>query len=846
MKVPLRWLADYVPHGLDAAELARRLTVAGLEVAAFRSFGLPVPEGLKVRQDEPGPVWDRDKYLVARVDAVLKHPDADKLKLPQVDFGRRMQLVTGAPNLSVGDAGQKVVVGLAGCVFWDGHVTPKKLSTLVPKPVRGIASEGMVMSALELGINDEHEGIILLDHDAPVGVPLMDHLGDIALEIDVLPNMARCLSMVGIAREVAAFTGKKLVPPPLPAAPAGPTLAGRVHVRIDDPALCRRYSCALIEGVSHRPAPTWMQYRLWYAGQRPIDAVVDTTNYVMLEYGQPLHAFDFDKLKERAGGKAPTIIVRPGRAGESLILLREGSKKPEDRKPTALTPGMLVIADEAGPIALAGVMGGLETEVTAATRNILLESASFDAVSIRKTARALDLPSEASMRFSKGIHPEMVPLALHRAADLMRQLAGGTVAQGVVEQYPAPIPPRTIELKRSEIVRVLGQDIPLDQAARTLSALEFKTEVAGDALRATVPPHRLDIQDGPADLIEDLARLRGYDALPATLLKEPLPAQAGNPALDFEERLRDVLAGAGLQEAICYALTTPEKEAPLGEGQADYVRLANPISSERTVMRRSLLPGLLEAAERNLKSFDAVRLFEIGSVYLPLQGRPLPHEPRRVGIVMAGRRVAESWADPGSAPKGAMDFFDLKGVVEALVADLRVEGADFVADGRMPFHPGKCAVLKRGARSCDIHGALGELHPKVAAAFGLGGRAVLAAEFDIEGLRSRVGARFSYAPVPRFPAALRDVAVIVPEEMPAETVERAIRDGGGVLLAEVRLFDVYRGESIPPGTKSLAYALSYQAGDRTLTDKEVDKAHKAIEGRLRHVLKAQIRGQDVQ
>lgn len=834
MKVPLKWLADYVSHGLDAAELARRLTMVGLEVAGFRSYGLPAPEGLKVRQDEPGPVWERDKFFTAQITAINPHPNADKLKLPQAEFGagRKMQLVTGAPNLSVGQSGLKVIIGLSGCSYWDGHVTPKKISTLVPKPVRGVASEGMVMSAFELGINEEHEGIIILDDSAPVGVPLADYLGDIVLEVDVLPNMARCLSLVGIAREVAAFTGTKLNHPPSPAPASGPDIAGRVSVQIEDARLCPRYACALVEGVTWGESPAQMQYRLWYAGMRPISNVVDVTNYVMLEYGQPLHAFDYDVLKARAGGAAPTIIVRPARAGEVLVTL--------DKQERKLTPEMLVIADTKGPIALAGVMGGLETEASEKTKNVLLESANFDPISIRRTARALDLPSESSSRFSKGVHPEMVPVALARAADLTRQVAGGAVARGSVDAYPAPLALRVIELKSSEIVRLLGVEVPLAECAKLLTALEFQTQIVGDALHATVPPHRLDIQEGPADLIEDIARLRGYDSLPATLLHEPLPLQRGNDSLDFEEKVRDVLVAAGLEEAICYALTTPEKEAP-AEKSDDYVRIANPISSERTVMRRSLLPGLLEAAERNLKTFDAVRLFEVGSVYLPVSGENLPREPRRLAIVMSGRRLPEAWPDGGAGPKGAMDFYDLKGVVEALLADLHITGAAFRPGNAAAYHPGKCAEVVAGE---TVVGTVGELHPKVAAAYGLGGKAVLAADVDLEALRAAVPSRFAYVPVPRFPAALRDVAVIVPEETTGEEVVAAIRAGGGELLADVRLFDVYRGDSIPPGTKSLAFALAYQAPDRTLTDKEIDKAHKAVQGRLKHVLKASIRGED--
>jgi phenylalanyl-tRNA synthetase beta chain len=836
MKIPLKWLADYVSVDLPVAELVQRLTLAGLEVSGVRVIGLPIPPGVRVKPEDQGPVWDRDKILVARVVEVKPHPDADRLKLPIVDYGvgENKQLVTGATNLKVGDTGQKVILALRGSILFDGHATPKKLTELKPIKMRGIPSDAMVCSALELGISDEHEGIIILEDDASVGMPLVDFMGDVVIEIDVLPNMARCLSMIGVAREVAAIAGGSLKSPSATVKASGPAIAGRANVRIANPALSPRYAAGLIEGVKIGPAPRWMQRRLTYAGMRPINNIVDITNYVMLEWGQPLHAFDYDLLKQRAGGKAPTIIVRPATEGEVLKTLDGVERK--------LTPDMLVIADESGAIALAGVMGGAETEVSDKTTNILLESANFDFISIRRTMRALDLPSEASMRFSRGIHPEMVPIALTRASELMRQHTSGTVAAGIVDEYPAPLPKRTVELKMSEVRRVLGVDVPIDEASRVLRTLEFGVEVVGkDTIKAAVPPHRLDIQEGPADLIEDLARLHGYDRLPATLLSDQLPPQENNEPLLFEEKLRERLVALGLQEIITYSLTTPEREAPLQLPRDDYVTLVNPISSERVAMRHSLLTGALEAAASNLREIDSVRLFEIGSVYLPRHGQKLPDEPRRLGIVLCGKRQLEFWGDGGQAHGAAVDFFDLKGVVNALLADLHLGRAVFRAVKAPSLHPGKGSEIVVGDK---VVGTLGELHPKVSEAFGLGGRSVLVAELDLEAIRASLPARYAYTPVPRFPAALRDVAVIVEESVPAERVQSEICAAGGELLRDVRLFDVYRGESIPAGTKSLAYALSYVAEDRTLAEREIERAHKSVENRLRHVLKAQIRGQD--
>jgi phenylalanyl-tRNA synthetase beta chain len=833
MKVPLSWLRDYVELTLPVPQLVERLTLAGLEVAGVRCIGLPVPEGLRTRVEDAGPVWERDKIVTARVLGVEKHPNADRLTLVTLDYGagQPKTVVTGAPNLKVGDRGQKVVLGLAGTTYFDSHATPKTLRKLEPKAIRGIMNDAMVMSEFELGISDEHEGIILLEEDAPVGVPLADFMGDIVLEIDVLPNMARCLSMIGVAREVAALTGQPLRLPPAGVQAAGEPIAGKVKVEIEDPKLSARYAAALLKDVQVGPAPGWMRRRLAAAGMRPINNVVDITNYVMLEWGQPLHAFDYDKLVGRAGGQAPTIIVRPARAGETMQTL--------DGVHRELTPDNLIIADAAGPIAIAGVMGGAETEVTVATKNILLESANFDFVSVRRTMRALDLPSEASVRFSRGIHPETVLPATERAADLMRAHAGATVCKGLVDNHPAPLPPQIIDLEMKEVRRVLGTDFPTAEAVRILKALEFQVDQTGpESLRVTTPPHRRDIQEGPADLIEELVRIHGYDRLPATLMADQLPEQHTNRALELEERVRDLLVNAGLQEVITYALTTPEREAPLQPPAAEYVRLLNPISSERVVMRHTVLAGVLDVAAANLRHTDEVRLFEVGFVYLPQPGEKLPAEPRRLALALTGRRQPEFWAEPG--PQPPLDFFDIKGVIEALAGALHLPEVAYRPVKAAYLHPGRSAELLLQGQPV---GAFGELHPRVAEFYGLGGRAVLAGELDLEAILARVPERFTYAPVPRFPAALRDISVIVPEATPAERVVNEIRTAGGELLRGVRLFDLYRGESIPAGTKSLTYALTYQAADRTLKDEEVDRAHKKIAARLKHVLKAQIRGE---
>lgn len=841
MKVPLKWLADHVDlSGVELSELVERLTIAGLEVSGVRLYGLPSPAGLKAKQPEVGPVWERDKIVIARILGIDKHPNADKLKLVKLDYGASepKTVVTGAPNIAVGESGQLVVLGLRGSVYFMEEEdkatkqTRKVFKTLEPKELRGIPNDAMCMSNFELGISDEHDGIILLEESAPIGTPLSDFMGDAVVEIDVLPNMARCLSMIGVAREVAAIFGKQTCAPKLDLKPIAEKIDGLVQVEISDPSKCARYSATIIRDVTIGQSPGWLQRRLTYGGQRPISNAVDVTNYVMLEWGQPLHAFDYDVLCKRAGGGVPKIIVRPAKAGEVFKTL--------DGVERTLTVDDLVIADTAGAIALAGVMGGLETEVTSATKNILLESASFDFVSIRKTAHKFTLFSEASTRFSRGVHPEVVLQAAKHAALLLAETAGGKVLNGIVDVYPAPVPKQTIHLKKSEIRRLLGIEFPAADVEKVLTALQFTLEAVADGWNVTVPSTRLDIQAGAADLIEELARIYGYDRLPSTLLSGELPPQRNNRELALERLTRDVLANAGLQECICYSLTAKEREAALGIS-GDGVELLNPISPERAVMRRSLLANLLEVAAHNLKQTDTVKLFELGAVFLPNPNDRLPTEPRRLAIILSGRRKSESWDDVLGQKPPLMDFFDLKGVVEFFVKSMHLPGASFKATKETVWlHPGRSAQLVIGD---SVLGVFGELHPKTISAFGLGERTILAAELDLEAILAAVPERFAYVPVPQSPAALRDIAVVVDESLTHEAVVKEIKAAGGDLLSNVRLFDVYKGESIAAGKKSLAYALTYQS-DKTLTDKEIDKVHKKIEDRLKHVLKGSIRGKE--
>jgi phenylalanyl-tRNA synthetase beta chain len=854
MKVPISWLQEYVDIDMPVEELAERLTLAGLEVASIEYIGVPAgyrPGATHTSWEQapdarPGAthlVWDREKIVVAEILEVMPHPNADRLVLARVDYGAAEPhvVVTGAPNLypykGLGplNVPLKVVFAREGARLYDGHQDGRVLMTLKGTKIRGVWSDAMVCSEKELGLSDEHEGVIIFPPDAPAaGTPLADYLGDVLFDIDLTPNLARAFSIVGVAREVAALTGRPLRHPPLDVAATGVPIEGQIEVRIEQPELNPRFTAALIEGVKIGPSPLWLQRRLALAGMRPINNVVDATNYVMLELGQPLHAFDYDELERRAHGHAPVIVTRTAQPGETLVTL--------DGVTRTLLPFTVVVADEAGALGVAGVMGGAESEVRDGTSNILLEAAAWDMINIRRTSAALGLSSEASFRFSRGVHPEMALRGLLRGIEFIRQLAGGEIAQGRLDNYPRPPQPVTLDVTPAEVERILGIALNAVEIAGLLGRLEFHCVVAGDTVHVTAPDHRLDVF-GVEDLLEEIARIYGYDRIPLTLLRDELPPQRGNRDLDLEERARDVLVAAGLQEIVSYALTTPAEEARLLPGApADarpYVSVANPISAERTVMRHSLLPALLNTLAQNLRHHERVVLFEINKIYLVGEEGQLPDEPRRVTLGLAGRRLPPYWAAPDEG--AGFDFFDLKGIVETLLAALAVPGASFAAlEAPHPvWHPRRSAALLLGERQA---GVLGELHPHVRAAFDIPGDGpVLVADLDFDALLAGVPGAQQTRDVPRYPAVTQDLAVVVDMSIAAAQVEAVIRKAGGGLLQSVRLFDVYTGAPVPAGKRSLAYNLTFQAPDRTLTDAEVAKVHGKIVRRLGEELGAVLR-----
>lgn len=850
MLVPVSWLREYVDIDIPVELLAERLTLAGLEVAGIQYIGVPqtVVEGVRWPKSDHL-VWNREKILLGAIREVKSHPNADKLVLAMVDYGgdELEQCVTGAPNIfeykdkGVLEKPLWVVFAHEGAEVWDGHSDSPKRMILKEKPLRGIPNRSMVCSEKELGISDEHEGIIILE-EAPSfkpGLPLQDILGDVLLEIELTPNLARCFSIVGVAREVAALLGKEVVYPPYRMLAEGEPIEGDVYIDIREPELNPRFTLALLRNTRISESPQWMQRRLKLLGQRPINNVVDVTNYVTFEMGQPLHAFDYDKLKARARGQAPTIITRLPEAGETLTTLDEVERK--------LDPHNILVCDTAGVLSLGGVIGGAETEISAETTNVLLEAANWNFINIRRTMQSQKVHTDAGARFSRGVHPSQAILGLQRGIELMRQTGGGTIARGVIDAYPNPPKTVQVDLPIREVHRLLGMDIGVETAAAILRRLEFTVSVEGDTLHVTAPDHRMDISDEPvtgqADLIEEIARIHGYDIIPNTIIADEMPPQRANRPFELEERTRDLLVALGLRENISYRLTTPEREAqliPAGSNgsQPAYVTLANPIATDKTVMRRTLLVSLLENARANARYQTRQQTFEIGQVYLPREGSLLPDEPRRLAILMTGPRTETDWMDANGAQAENVDYFDLKGLVEGLLDGLHISGATYSRSEHPSFHPGRSALLKIG--SVEI-GVLGEIHPVVTRNFELTDAPVMAAEFDLDALLQQVPARHTVQNLPVTPPVLQDIALVVREDTPAAAVEAVIWQAGGDLLKGVRLFDVYRGDPIPAGHKSLAYNLVYQTDERTLKDEEVARVHKRIVKAAERELDAKLR-----
>lgn len=816
MKVSYQWLSQYVDlSGYSAEELAEKLTRSGIEVDVVENRNLGV-----------------EKVVVGYVKEREKHPDADKLSVCKVDVGgeEELQIVCGAKNVA---AGQKVPVAVIGAKLPPDGFTIKRAK------LRGIESQGMICSAKELGLNDRllpkeiQEGILVLPENTPVGQSILDVLAleDKVMELDLTPNRSDCLSMLGAAYEIGAILGREVKLPDSEAGlvETGASAKDSISVAITAEAECSHYAARLIEGVTIGASPLWLQNRLMAAGIRPINNVVDITNYVMLEYGQPLHAFDADVIE---GGR---IEVRLADAGERIVTLDDAERE--------LTASMLLITDgNRKPVGIAGVMGGASSEVTASTARILLESARFDGGSVRKTSRQLGLRSEASLRFEKSVNPEAVIPALNRAAALMCELAGGKSAAGIVEASAGAVQAIEIELTLDKVNRYLGTELSLETVKSIFDRLYFSYEdKGGDTLLVHAPKRRGDITRD-VDLIEEIARLYGYDNIPITLIEGKTTPGSLTKQQIVRREARHLLAQSGLNEVISYSFTHPEQIAQYRGRytEAAPIALAMPMSEERSAMRTSLIPHLLDTAVYNRnRNNDDVAVFEIGRVFVTSETAltKLPEERLLLSLLWTGNRTQPGWT--AAKPEKA-DFYDLKGVLDKLFAHFGLSGISYRAAQPEGLHPGRTAQIVLNTPEGEVLlGVIGQLHPQLQLAKDLDDTYI--AELELDTLSRYASFAIEYRTLPRYPAVSRDLAVVVDSATPVGGLEQAIRQTAGDLLEAIQVFDVYAGERFGADKKSVALSLTFRHLERTLTDEEITELNSRIIGDLENRFAAQLR-----
>jgi phenylalanyl-tRNA synthetase beta chain len=801
MKVSLNWLKDFVEIPMALKELVNLLTMAGLEVEE----AAPVGQGF-------------EKVVVAQIQSIRKHPNADRLSLVEAKTDQEtFSIVCGATNIR---EGQKVPLALVGARLPSGIEIKRS-------KIRGVGSEGMLCSEIELGLGQDASGIMILSPRLPLGTDLGEALGlkDTILDVSITPNRPDCLCVIGVAREIAALTHQKLKYPSLSLTDRGEEIHQKASVTILDQDLCPRYVARMIEDVKIGPSPRWMSNRLEKIGVRSISNVVDVTNYVMMEYGQPLHAFDFELLEE---GR---IVVRRAKEGEEFVTL-DGVKRTLDGE-------MLMICDGAKPVAIAGVMGGLNSEIKDDTRRVLLESAYFDPAGNRRTSKKLGLETEAAYRFGRGIDYGGCLAAANRAAQLIRELAGGRIVEGVIDVYPSPIQPTPIRLSVKRIHQILGTDVPSRQVKHYLEDLELDVRQEEEDLFVVTPPSFRGDLERAIDLIEEVARMDGYEKIPMTLPKGPpsLGERSKEPLV--ERKAIDALVTHGFHEIITYSFTSPASWDKIGLPPEDpkrrHLRILNPLTEDFSVMRTTLLPGLLETARYNVSRKNSnLKLFELKKVFLPQGGERLPEEVKFLaGLAMGFDRDAH-WAFP---PR-PVDFYDVKGCIEDLLDVLRIREARFDQAEDVPYlHPGKASkVVVDG----EVLGFLGEAHPKVSAQYEIHGKVCLF-EMDFDKLVKWAREEKRFQPLPKFPAVYRDLSVVVDRGLKAEEVAEAIRSFRPPFVEEIRLFDLYEGPPIPERKKGISYRIRYQAGDRTLTDEEVNQYHEDILSRLKKVFQLELR-----
>lgn len=808
MLASLEWLKQYVDINIPTDVLVDKITRVGLEVETVTNLG----EGL-------------EGVLTGKVTHIERHPNSDHLWICQMDYGQGIvQILTGAQNVHQDDM---VPVAVVGSRLPNGMKLKKA-------KMRGLDSFGMLCSAEELGIDsklllpEQRNGIFILPPDTPIGVDIKEVLGlnDTVIDIDLTANRADCFSIIGLAREIAAITGCPLKMPAMDVKEAaGGNAAEMASIKIEAADLCKRFAVRVLKNIKIGPSPEWMQKRLRACGVRPISNVVDVTNYVMLELGQPMHAYDYDKVAEH------TLIVRRAENGEKLVTL--------DDQERTLDESMITIADPNHAVGLGGVMGGLETEVTDATVNVMLEAATFNGPSIRRTSRALGLRSEASGRFERGVDTVLTQNALNRAANLLEAMGACETVAGIVEAYPEPVAPTVITVAPEVINARIGIEIAAEEMVNTLTSLEFKVEEADGKMVITVPSWRNDVTCD-ADISEEIARIHGIDHIQSHLPVLGV-AQGRQPVIeDVKDSVQDYMAAVGMSEVMTYSFINTSAfdklQLPADDSRRNAIELLNPITDEFKVMRTTMAASLLNAAAYNLARQHAkVAVFEVGRVYLPkeLPLTDFPEERPMLCAVISGKCNDLSWC----TCRDNVDFYDMKGVVEGLLNKLQLTDYKLVHYAVPYLHPGKsCAIEAEG----KIIGWFGEVHPVTQDAFGLAQEAYLL-ELEIEPLVKAATTVPQYKHLPKYPSMSRDIAVVVPAEVTNAELEEVIRKHAGELLIDVKVFDIYTGKQVAEGCKSMAFNLTYQAADRTLTDAEVDASMKKVIAEVAEAYKAKLR-----
>ncbi len=804
MKVSLSWLKDYVSIQMDPADLAEALTMVGLEV-----------ESVSQRYSY------LDTVFVGRIDEIAPHPNADKLHLCRVDTGHgQISVVCGAPNIQIG---MLSAVALPGTEFPEGFVLEKSI-------IRGQLSEGMLCSEGELGLGEDRSGIMTLDPSLSVGSKLTSALAlsDTVFEIEITPNRPDCLSITGVAREIAAIQKLRLKYPDVKLVDNGNQIAERTSIKIEAPDHCPRYVARLLEDIKVKPSPFWLQDRLLSVGLRPINNIVDVTNFVLIESGQPLHAFDFDRLAENR------IVVRTACKGETFVTL--------DQKERVLDDDILMICDGQKPVAIGGVMGGLNSEIEESTTRVLLESAYFNPVSIRRTSKRLGLSTDAAYRFERGVDPEGQIVAANRAAKLMADLGAGRLISGLIDEYPKRQSVNSLKLSAKNTNRLLGTHLQRKQIAKLLKSIEFTVDQknAGkdeDILTVTPPSFRVDISR-PEDLMEEVARLSGYNNIPTTFPLMPAAERSAHKEIDLRQRIRQLMTGFGFRETINYSFMHKQSGDRLrlkpDDPRRKLVDILNPLTEDQAVMRTSLVPGLLQTLHYNFfQQIKNLKIFEIGKIFINEDPRRLPREPEILAGIWTGSRHDASWHDQAKD----CDFYDIKGAVEGLLTALQIEGVEFTQ------LPEKACTYTRAGYTAQIlcnHiplGLVGEIHPVVLANYDLKQAAFLL-EIHFDHLLPLIKDTPQSKPIPKFPAIFRDITIIINNDIETQKVITAAQQQQEALVESFTLLDVFEGKPIAEGKKSVSLRVTYRSVVKTLKDEDVSPIHQSIADRLVKAFKA--------